>query len=84
MSVAKRELKSVQELSTWIAEHATSVPQPGVGGELPVFAIVRRPPSTGRADWTAVDRTSPRGVRVRWSAGLYHAIARAQLLFDVR
>ena len=83
MTVARRELKTIQELREWIEGHAAGS---GASGEVevPPYMIVRQPPTTGAADWNVVDSLPPDSVRPRWSSARQHAIRTARLLFDVR
>jgi len=83
MSVAKRELKTVDELREWIERHAGAAGVPEEQGA-PPYVIVRRPPTTGAADWAVVADGSQTGVAHRWSTAREHAIRTARLLFDVR
>lgn len=83
MSVARRELKTIDELQAWIESHADSYGAPQEGTATP-YRIVRRPPRSGAADWHAVSHVAAHGFRTRWHSALRHAIGRAQLLFDAR
>jgi hypothetical protein len=76
MSVSKRELKTIEELQTWIDGSRGAAESPCV--------IVRQPPKSGAPDWTVVAIGGQHGVQPRWSPHRRHAIRRAQLLFDLR
>jgi hypothetical protein len=89
MSVARRELKTVDELQGWIESHVESSGVLHESGN-PPYRIVRRPPTAGAADWRVVvdvpapAPTAARSPRPRWNSALRHAIGTAQLLFDIR
>jgi len=83
MSVAKRELKTVDELREWIERHVGGAGVPDEDGT-PPYVIVRQPPTCGAADWNVVAAEPKEGVRVHWSAARAHAIRTARLMFDVR
>jgi hypothetical protein len=81
MSVAKRQLKTLEELREWIERHSGTAEVPE-GEDTPSYSIVRRPPMTGAADWNVV--AEPDGDPQSWSAARRHAIRTARLLFDVK
>lgn len=83
MSVRKRELKTIEELRSWIATGANG-PVASADQGMPLYVIVRQPPKSGVADWNAVSGV-PAGLNEpRWAPRLRHSINRARLLFDVR
>ncbi|HUL03718.1 MAG TPA: hypothetical protein VLV16_10865 [Gemmatimonadales bacterium] len=81
MSITRRELKTVDELRDWIERHTGGVDTPDEH-DVPRYAIVRQPPTTGAADWNVV--AEHEGNPQTWSAARRHAIRTARLLFDVR
>jgi hypothetical protein len=83
MSVARRELKTVEDLRAWIEVHAGGAGISDEGGA-PLYVIVRQPPTCGGADWNVVVRGSEGGGGPRWSPARQHAIRTARLMFDVR
>jgi hypothetical protein len=83
--MGRRQLKTVDELSGWIVEHATQLSRATRGGGAAPFTIIRMCPGMGRSDWKAVDASVPRAKpRSRWSTALRYSISQAQLLFDLR
>lgn len=81
MSVARPELKTIQELREWIDTHTGGS---GVTDEAETpYVIVRRPPTPGGADWTVLADTPTDAARTRWTAARRHAIRTARLLFDL-
>jgi hypothetical protein len=83
MSVARRDLKTIEELREWIEGHTSSAGVPDEEGT-PLYAIVRRAPTCGAADWNVMGPRRDGGSRRRWSSARRHAIQTARLLFDVR
>jgi hypothetical protein len=82
MSVARRELKTIEDLRAWIEVHAGSSGIPD-GGASP-YVILRQPPTCGGADWNVVADGSKDGAGAHWSSARRHAIRTARLMFDVR
>jgi hypothetical protein len=83
MSIARPELKTIEELREWIDHHTSSAGAPDEGGATP-YLIVRRTPMSGAADWNVVPSIHQDGVQSPWTSARRHAILTARLLFDVR
>lgn len=59
MRIARRELKTAEELLAWIRSDVGSEVAARGGGASRSLRIVRRRPSTGQADWSTLsDRVS--------------------------
>jgi hypothetical protein len=81
MSVARPELKTIEQLREWIDTHAGSSGVPDQ--EETAYVIVRRAPTSGQAGWNVVADTPKDDARARWSSARRHAIRTARLLFDL-
>jgi hypothetical protein len=83
MSVKKRELKTIEELQSWISGGADGTGKSEPLGSQP-YVIVRQPPQCGAADWNAVSGVAAHDAPPHWTPHLRHSISRAKLLFDIR